>query len=311
MHRVLVLGSGKTGSLISGLLGGSGSYQIDLADMCPQKARAVSDAHSLRSITPYELDANSSAALDRHLGQHKTTAVISALPHECNRVVAESCRRHGLHYFDLTEDVETTRAIIEIADGAKTCFAPQCGLAPGFIAIAANELIGHFDEVHEVKMRVGALPQNPSNIRYPGHCDAMRLLMFELKLNRDRDTLQRILENAIPRTLQDVVLIYVSVTGRQNGELMEESLVRKLYPQQIDGRLWGAIQLTTAAGIAAVVDLVLSDPGSYQGFLRQEQFALGAILDNRFGRYYGLGDSSAVSAQLVTAGQHGVQRKVA
>ena len=41
----------------------------------------------------------------------------------------------GVHYFDLTEDVATTRMVKELAEDATTAFIPQCGLAPGFIAI--------------------------------------------------------------------------------------------------------------------------------------------------------------------------------
>ena len=183
-----------------------------------------------------------------------------------------------------------------------TAFVPQCGLAPGFISIAANELIGHFDELRSVKLRVGALPQHPNNVlkysltwsteglineygnpclaiadrrlveaaplegleeieidgtlyeafntsgglgslgetwgerceqmnyktmRYPGHCEQMRLLMNDLKLNHDRGTLKRILENAVPQTLQDVVIVYVAVAGRQEGELREENYVTR------------------------------------------------------------------------------------
>ena len=93
-------------------------------------------------------------------------------------------------------------------------------------------------------------------IRYPGHCEQMRLLMNGLKLNQDRGTLKRILENAVPQTLQDVVIIYVAVTGLQDGELREENYVNKVYPQVIAGRLWSAIQVTTAAGLCAVLDLV-------------------------------------------------------
>ena len=33
MHRVLILGAGKIGALISGLLAESGSYKVQLADM--------------------------------------------------------------------------------------------------------------------------------------------------------------------------------------------------------------------------------------------------------------------------------------
>ena len=103
---------------------------------------------------------------------------------------------------------------------------------------------------------------NYKTIRYPGHCEQMRLLMNDLKLNHDRGTLKRILENAVPQTLQDVVIVYAAVTGKQDGQLREENYVNKIYPQVIAGRLWSAIQVTTAAGITAVVDLVLAATGA-------------------------------------------------
>jgi saccharopine dehydrogenase-like NADP-dependent oxidoreductase len=110
--------------------------------------------------------------------------------------------------------------------------------------------------------------------------------MNDLKLNKDRETLKRILENVIPKTLQDVVLIYVSVIGKQNGELYEENYVQKIYPQTIAGKSWSAIQISTAAGLCAVVDLVLSEIDLYQGFVAQESFKLSAFQENRFGRFY-------------------------
>ena len=79
---------------------------------------------------------------------------------------------------------------------------------------------------------------------------------------------------AVPQTLQDVVIIYAAVTGVQDGELREENYVNKVYPQVIGGRLWSAIQVTTAAGITAVVDLVMEQPQRYQGFVAQERFRL-------------------------------------
>ena len=311
--------------------------------------------------------------------------MVSGLPYYCNVAVAEAARAAGVHYFDLTEDVEVTRAVRRIAAGSRRAFVPQCGLAPGFISIAANELITHFDEVRTVKLRVGALPQHPNNvlkysltwsteglineygnpcqtvvegrmvevsplegleeieidgtlyeafntsgglgslaethgvgvesmnyktIRYPGHCEQMRLLMNDLKLNHDRATLKRVLENAVPQTLQDVVIVYAAVTGTQEGELREENYVNKVYPQLIAGRLWSAIQVTTAAGITAVVDLVLQHPGEYGGFIAQERFRLGAILANRFGRYYASGGTKDISAEVVVSGKAGKQRRL-
>lgn len=145
-------------------------------------------------------------------------------------------------------------------------------------------------------------------IRYPGHCEQMRLLMNGLKLNQDRGTLKRILENSVPQTLQDVVIVYAAVTGLQEGELREENYVNKIYPQVIGGRLWSAIQITTASGICAVLDLVLLCPEAYRGFVRQEQFPLHAFLANRFGRYYSEGAGKELSARVIAEGKRGQQR---
>lgn len=145
-------------------------------------------------------------------------------------------------------------------------------------------------------------------IRYPGHCEQMRLLMNGLKLNHDRDTLKRILENSVPQTLQDVVIIYAAVTGTQDGEFREENYVNMVYPQVVAGRLWSAIQITTAAGVCAVLDIVLSRKNPPQGFIAQEEFQLAEILDNRFGRFYAHGGTNKASAELVARGATGHQR---
>jgi saccharopine dehydrogenase-like NADP-dependent oxidoreductase len=385
MHRVLILGAGKIGALISGLLAESEAYEVQLADVDGATAEAVTKAHGSPHLKGFALDASAGPALGRHLFAHPVDAVISSLPYHCNVAVAEAARAANVHYFDLTEDVEVTRAVRRIASGARQAFVPQCGLAPGFISIAANELITHFDELRSVKLRVGALPQHPNNvlkysltwsteglineygnpcqavvegrtvdvaplegleeieidgtlyeafntsgglgslaethgvhvesmyyktIRYPGHCEQMRLLMNDLKLNHDRATLKRILENAVPQTLQDVVIVYAAVTGKQEGELREENYVNKIYPQLIAGRLWSAIQVTTAAGISAVVDSVLQHPTHYTGFVAQEQFRLPDILANRFGRYYAAGGSKDISGQVVVTGKAGKQRRL-
>jgi len=383
MQDILVLGAGKIGALISGLLAECGDYSVQLADSLAGAADEVVTAHGLANIRAYTFDAADADSLTAHVREHRPTTVVSGLPYYCNIGVAQVARNENLHYFDLTEDVEVTRAVRNLAVDATTVFVPQCGLAPGFISIAANELIQHFDELRSVKLRVGALPQHPNNvlkysltwstdgvineygnlcqsiiqgeevdvlplegleeieidgtlyeafntsgglgslaetyggrvasmnyktIRYPGHCEQMRLLMNGLKLNDDRATLKRILENAVPQTLQDVVIIYAAVTGMQDGELREENYVNKVYPEVVAGRLWSAIQVTTASGICSVMDLVLQGSEQRTGFLAQEEFSLKNILENRFGEYYAYGGSSQLSAELVARGETGHQR---
>jgi saccharopine dehydrogenase-like NADP-dependent oxidoreductase len=385
MHKVLILGAGKIGALISGLLAESGDYEVTLGDVEASAAEAVVKAHGSRGLRAVALDASDPKALDHHFGINKPQAVISSLPYYCNPAVAKAARKGNAHYFDLTEDVAVTRAVRRIARGASKAFVPQCGLAPGFISIAANELTKHFDELRSIKLRVGALPQHPNNVlkysltwsteglineygnpcesvvdgkivaaaplegleeieidgtlyeafntsgglgslaesygkqceqinyktmRYPGHCAQMRLLMNDLKLNSDRATLKRVLEHAVPQTLQDVVIVYAAVAGKQDGELREENYVNKIYPQVIAGRLWSAIQVTTAAGITAVVDLVMSSPRKYSGFVAQEEFNLPEILENRFGQYYAPGGTKDLSSAVVVKGQAGHQRRL-
>jgi len=67
--------------------------------------------------------------------------------------------------------------------------------------------------------------------------------------------------------------------------------------------------VTTAAGITAVVDLVLESKGRYSGFVAQEQLRLTDILANRFGHHYAPGGTKHLSGELVVAGKVGHQRR--
>ncbi len=360
MKSILMIGAGKVGSLISCLLAETGDYRLYVGDSDEDVIRHIREL-ACANVTVQKLDATDRAALERFLESNPVDAVVSCLPYYCNFVLAEMALKYKLHYFDLTEDVEVARHIAKISAGAGTAFVPQCGLAPGFISIIANELMTHFEELDTVKLRVGALPINPSNalkysltwstdglineygnlchgvengvaavllplegyetievdgllyegfntsggigtlaetyrgrvrtmnyktLRYPGHCEKVHFLMQDLKLNQDRNTLKRILENAVPKTLQDVVLIYVSVTGKQGGQLFEENYVKKFYSRKIADRLWSAIQVTTASGLCAVADLILQSPAPPSGFVTQEGIRYKDFLENRFGQYY-------------------------
>ena len=91
-------------------------------------------------------------------------AVLSCLPYAFNKAAASAAHALGMHYFDLTEDVSTTRHIRALAESAKGVMAPQCGLAPGFVAIVAADLAERFERVRSIRMRVGALPQHPTGM---------------------------------------------------------------------------------------------------------------------------------------------------
>ena len=362
MHKILVVGAGKIGSLIAFLLSRSDAYHVILVDASfknrPDLDQITKDHPNLKTVIA---DISKPEALIQTLKKEGIQAIVSCLPYFLNSTVAKIANELNTHYFDLTEDTKTASEVARLSATSDKVFIPQCGLAPGFISIVANHLMLHFPTLDTVKLRVGALPTNISNglqysltwstdglineygnmcqaihdgkevlshpledleeikidgltyeafntsggigslsktylnkvkhisyktIRYPGHCEKMRFLMNDLKLNHDRDTLKKILENAIPKTFQDVVLVYVSVTGKQNNALIEENYVKKFYPKVIDGITWSAIQLTTASSLCAVVDIVLQNESCFKGLIKQEQFTLDQITQNRFGNYY-------------------------
>ena len=138
---------------------------------------------------------------------------------------------------------------------------------------------------------------NYKTVRYPGHNTLMRSLIHDLRLGERPDLLKEILEYALPTTLQDVVLIYVTASGEQDGRLVQETYTRKIYSREIAGELYSAIQITTASGICAVVDMLCEGKLPQVGFVRQEDISFDDFIANRFGQNYHY-DYAAVPAPM-------------
>jgi saccharopine dehydrogenase-like NADP-dependent oxidoreductase len=136
-------------------------------------------------------------------------------------------------------------------------------------------------------------------VRYVGHRDQMNVLVNELRFGEHREQLKEILERAIPVTFQDVVVTFSTVTGWRKGLLVQKSDARKVYHQQIGDEMWSAIQITTAAGVCAVLDLHVAGRLPRRGLVRQEQVRLEEFLANRFGRYYECRTATRFSSSVV------------
>jgi len=361
-YRVLILGAGKIGATIAKFLCHSGDYMVTVGDI-NVPALDYLKANLKKSVTfnTEVIDVSNKENLIKVM--QNFDAVISACSFNFNVNIAQSALQTGISYFDLTEDVGTTNQIRKLAGQAKEgqIFMPQCGLAPGFIGILAHDLCEQFEKIDKVKMRVGALPQYPSNkimynltwstdglineycnpcqalvdgelkevlpleglerfsmdgmnyeafntsgglgtlcetllgkvndlnyktVRYKGHCYLMSFLTQELKLADRRDILKDIMENALPITFQDVVLVFCEVSGWRNGQLEQISDVRKIYHSEMYGEHWSSIQITTAASICAVLDLFRENKLPGKGFIMQEQVSFKDFSNNRFGQYY-------------------------
>jgi saccharopine dehydrogenase-like NADP-dependent oxidoreductase len=366
MRKVAIVGAGKIGSTVLDLLTQSGGYKAVVID---QSAQALAALNPKSRAEKVHLAIDKAEDLAAEMAG--CFAVVNCAPYQLTTIVAEAAKAAGAHYLDLTEDVAASRVVRELAADSSTAFIPQCGLAPGFITIAAWDLIKHFDELHDVRLRVGALPRYPSNalnynltwstdgvineycepceaivngrlretpaleeceefsldgvtyeafntsgglgtlcqtldgkvrnlnyrtIRYPGHAAIMKALLNDLNLRNRRSLLKDILENAVPATLQDVVIVFVTVSGMKEGRLMQETYVNHIFAQPVGGHMLSAIQVTTAGAACAVLDLLSEGKLPSKGFVRQEDIPLADFVANRFGRVYALADEARRSA---------------
>ena len=365
--KVLVLGAGKVGGTIADMLAHYYQIEVTLADRLSPPT-STQDPLVERVVLDIDDDLALAAAVGRH------GIVINALPFYCAAKVAGAAARGGRHYFDLTEDVAATRAIREIAASAASALMPQSGLAPGVIGMLGGHMAAHFDELYDLRLRVGALTRNATNslrynftwsidgvineycnpceaivhgqaatvqpleghetftldaeefeafntsgglgtlsetlagkvrnldyktIRYPGHRDAMQFLLNDLRLIERRDLLRQVLEHAVPHSREDVVILFASASGLRGGRFEQETRVARIFGETLRGTQRTAIELTTAAGVVGVVQLLREGKLPQRGFVGQEHVPLNDFLQTRVGHYYaGLADPPVLEARL-------------
>lgn len=155
--RIAVFGAGQIGSTIAEMLSDQ-EHLVTLADASPAQIAATQSQGFETKI----VDASDRHEVAAFLADKDV--VVSACPYFLNKGIAKVAVETGTHYFDLTEDVETTTYIKQIAEGAAVALMPQCGLAPGFICVLGADMAARFDKVRTIKMRVGALPLYPTNV---------------------------------------------------------------------------------------------------------------------------------------------------
>ena len=154
MKKIVTLGLGKVGSLVGLLL----SKKFDVTGVDIQHPHYHIDL----PFPVVEGDVTSVDFLKEQLAD--CDAVVSALPFALNKKVVEVAHEMGKHYFDLTEDVETSNYIRKLAETSKGVMAPQCGLAPGLIGIVGAHLANEFTTLRDIELRVGALPRYPNGL---------------------------------------------------------------------------------------------------------------------------------------------------
>jgi saccharopine dehydrogenase-like NADP-dependent oxidoreductase len=152
MKNILVLGMGKVGSLVGVLL--SKNFTVRAID------NQLPHYDYKLPFTCIQGDVTDIDFIKKEMKEQD--AVVSCLPYFLNKPIAQIAFDLGIHYFDLTEDVPTTKFIQTLSEKATSVFAPQCGLAPGLIGIIGKHLTLSFDDLRDIELRVGALPRYPN-----------------------------------------------------------------------------------------------------------------------------------------------------
>ena len=161
--KMLVLGAGLQGSACAyDLLYSKGVSRVTLADLKIDRLPPFLERARSERLVLQQLDVSDHAAVRQAMTGHD--AVMSALPYYFNGPMAALAVECGCHFSDLggnTEIVFEQKKLDGAALAKGLSIIPDCGLAPGMVAILAAEGIRRLDKTERVKIYVGGLPQHP------------------------------------------------------------------------------------------------------------------------------------------------------
>lgn len=194
--KFLVLGAGRMGyAAVYDLIRSPKVEKVVVADKDAKSVKAAVERLNDPKIVPVELDItkeNDVIALMKSVD-----VAISCVPYENNYELAKAALEAKTHFVDLggnEEVVEKTFLLNELAKERKITIIPDLGLAPGLVSILAVAAADSFDELYEIRMRVGGLPVDSDNFMGYSHVFALEGLINEyaedVTLIRDGKTMQ-------------------------------------------------------------------------------------------------------------------------
>lgn len=151
--KVLIIGGGRIGLAVAGLLASFGGHEAEIADV----TREALDQASRRGFRTRHLDASRRADCIEALAGFDI--VVNAAPTRLAAAIAAAAIAANVHYVDTAEDIA---AVSELAASGKVIL-PGCGLSPGLVANLAAELIDALEGPIDMVVRVGGLPVHSSN----------------------------------------------------------------------------------------------------------------------------------------------------
>lgn len=161
--RMLVLGAGRMGlGAVHDLAAQPDVEEVTVADVDAGKARAVADRVRHGKVTPASLDVRRHADVVKLMRGH--ASAISCVNYWLNEDLARAAIEAGTNFCDLGGNnavVDAELALHPEASAAGVNVIPDCGLAPGMVAVLAAHGAQRFGNLEEIHIRVGGLPLDP------------------------------------------------------------------------------------------------------------------------------------------------------
>jgi lysine 6-dehydrogenase len=159
---MLVLGAGRMGlGAVHDLVSQSDVDGVTVADFDRAKADQIA-ARYPQKVVAAQIDCNDHAAVVELMRGH--ASAISCVNYWLNERLARAAIEAGTHFCDLggnNDVVDAELALDAEARKAGVNIIPDCGLAPGMVAVLVAHGASKFQKLDEVHIRVGGLPQNP------------------------------------------------------------------------------------------------------------------------------------------------------
>jgi len=162
--KILVLGAGRMGyGAAYDLIHNSPDVTaVTIADFHADLAANAAAKIGTDRISAKQIDAGNYADVVELFRGHDS--VISCVNYWYNESLSKAATERGANFFDLggnTSVGDTQLALDAEANAAGISIIPDCGLAPGMVSILAMHGAKHFDQLGEIHIRVGGLPQDP------------------------------------------------------------------------------------------------------------------------------------------------------
>ena len=159
---MLVLGAGRMGlGAVHDLVSQPDVDGVTVADYDGSKAEAIAARYPEKTKAA-QIDCNNHAAVVALMRGH--ASAISCVNYWLNERLARAAIEAGTNFCDLGGNNDVVDAELAMNDEAVRAginIIPDCGLAPGMVAVLVAHAAQQFDVIDEIHIRVGGLPQTP------------------------------------------------------------------------------------------------------------------------------------------------------